>query len=316
MFNIFPQEIVDLILKYIDLTSLSKLLYTNKETYKLLNYKKWSYIDNMNDVGICIPLNKQTYMEYVYSVDFTTLIYNKHTLPDSVIINLSPYIDFELLSRNQKLSDKILYKFYDRIKIIHLLSEQILPSDLLLHIVENFTLNSPEWHWVCKQQIFDIHFINKYISNIDWNALSQNKNVISLDILNTYMDKIVWTEFTNNGISEDILSVCTHKFDRFSWNNICYTSKLSSNFILKYKQHLNIFALISCQTLDEDVILELINSEDFSFTFYPKEDLWNKVASCQYLSMPFILQHIDNLPLRFLIRNKKIKRSVLKEVFG
>lgn len=312
MFNLFPQEISDLIIKYTDLPTLSKLLRINKYTYNYINGRKWNYIDNMIDIGICIPLNKETYNEYIYCIDFTTLIYNKYKIPDSVIIELSSYIDFELLSRNQKLSDTILYKFYDRIKIINLLSEQVLPYDLLLLIVENFILNSAEWHWICKQQKFDIHFINTYLTNIDWNALSQNKNVISLDILNTYMDKIVWNELTNNGISEDILVLCTHKFDRFSWNNISYTSKLSSEFILKYKEHLNIYALISCQTLEENVILELINSEEF----YPKVDLWNKVASCQSLTKSFILKYKEHIQLRFLIRNKKIKRSILKDIFG
>lgn len=312
MFNIFPSEIIDLILKYTDLPTFSKLLYINKYTNTILSSKKWDYIDNMIDIGTCIPLNKQTYNEYLYTIDFTTLIYNKHIIPDSVIIELSPYIDFELLSRHQTLSNTILYKFYDRMKILDLLSEQVLPNDILLTIVENCTLNSADWFWICKKQIFDIHFIRKYINHIDWNALSQNKNVISLDVINNYMDKIIWSEITNNGLSEEILNACIHKFDRFSWNNICYTSKLSSGFILKYKEHLNIFAILSCQELEEHVILELINSE----TFYPKCDLWNKVASCQRLSKEFILENFDHLPLRFLIRNKKIKRRILKDVFG
>lgn len=312
MLDVLPYDIIYNVFKYADLPTLSNLLCSNKRLHGFLNDRKWEIIDNMIDIGVCIPNNVETYNEYIYCVDFTTLVYNKHKLSDSVIINLHKYIDFEMLSRNQKLSYNILYKFYHKISLSNLISQQTLPPDLLLKIVKTNTLNSAEWHWVCKNQKFDIEFINTYINHIDWHALSQNINTVSLDILQKYTDKIIWSEITNNGVSEEILNACIHKLDSFSWSNISYSSKLSSQFILKYKPHLNIFALLSCQNLEENIIVELINSDKF----YPKNDLWNKVASCQKLSKQFIIQNIENLQLRFMIRNKKIKRGVLKDIYG
>lgn len=316
IFNKIPNEIINEICKYLDIPSLSRMLCTNKRLYTQLNTKKWDIIDIMNTDVLCkcVPRNKETFMEYEYCIDLTEAIVANKKLDDTTIINLNQYINFGLLSTNQRLSHDILRKYYDCIPITNLLRNQKLPYDILVHIAKTYELNNTQWYELCKNQPIDETFIIRHYKNINWNALSQNRGIITIGIISRFTDQLFWPELTNLGLSEDIINKCMDKIESNveCWSNICFSSRLSSEFILRHMNKLNAMILLTCQTLEEPVILELINNEPEMF----REDLWIKVATSQNLSKEFIQQYRSSLPLRFLIRNRRIKRKMLRELFN
>lgn len=315
MYNKIPQEIWLKIFKYLNINTLSNIILLNKECYHIFNNIKfkWQLIDNMHDKGICIPLNIETYVEYRYCIDFMTLLYNEHHLPDKTIDNLHTEIDFSMLSKNQKLSDELLYKYHNRIlNISNLLSQQILPYDLLIQYITNNNLNNSDWYNICKFQKLNADFIEKYIDKIDWHALSENKSILTYDIVNKYHDNLKWHKLCKLGLSEELINVFQHKFDMFCWYEIVMSSKLSDQFIIDNLNKVNLIAILTCQNLQESTIMKILQNVPFT----EMEDTFNKIATRQELSKSFIIRYKSYLPLELLIRNPTIKRSYLKQIYG
>jgi hypothetical protein len=295
----------------------------------LLGNYKWELIDiilqNRVITGvdetvtgeILIPMNRETYYNYIYIIDFSTIIYHKkRKIPESVIENMSELIDMNLLATFQKLSENLLKRVYKEISFVNLINYQLLPMDILTELVREHELDNNHWHIISMHQRLDLDFIETYYGKIDWRALSSNcetiyNSVSSRLMLKRYADKFDWIELTGRGLTEEVLNDNLDKVDSpFCWYNIAYTSRLSNVFIRQHKKKLDKMILFTCQELDEDLILELLDEcEDPS-------DLWNKLASTQRLSTEFIQQYKDNLPLYLLIRNHKILRNSLKIVFG
>ena len=309
-----PTELWQNIFQYLSIIDLSHVICTNKFFFNMIEPQKYSIIDSILNSTVCIPHNKATYDSYRYCIDMTTIIFNKHKLNDTVIENLNDVIDFNLLSTSQTLSEVILYKYYNRINIINLICHQTLPADLFVFILETHhaTFDNTTWYHICKIQPMNESLIKKYLSNINWHALSQNKQILTFDIISTYSDNLVWQDLTTLGLCEEVILSNLDKLCPICWSNISMTSSLSTNFIRQYFTSLNVMALLTCQTLDEmfiEEILERSSNEEQEF-------LWNKVATCQSLTKDFISKHVSNLPLHLLVRNSKIKRAALKEVFG
>ena len=278
-----------------------------------------------------VPLNKETYLNYRYIIDFTYLIYHKHKLPNTVICNLAQYIDFPLLSSNQRLDESIIRKFLHLIPIHNLIYNQVIPYDLLVVLLDTYSHNfdTAIWHTICKKQKLSAELIHKYIQHIDWHALSENKDALTYSIIHEFHDKLSWMQMTNLGLSEEILLQFLDKLNyQLLWGNISFTSKLSDCFIKKYINRLNVMALITCQDLSEETILYIIDensknqnysnqnsqlSSNHNYQNIDTMDLWHKIANCQALSAEFIQKYKDFLPTKFLIQNKKIKRQYLAE---
>jgi hypothetical protein len=311
-----PIELWHLIFTYIDLKDLSSIMCTNKFFKKIIQNERYNIIDSFNcgNKRVCIPQNIETYEAYKYCIDMTTIIFNKHKLSDIAIDNLNELVDFNLLCTSQQLSDIILYKYYNRIQLKNLICYQKLPLDLFKFVLESSSniFESNDWYHMCKIQPFTIEIIKKYYHNINWHSLSLNKEILTFDIISNYSDKLVWQDLTALGLCEEIILLNIDKICSICWSNISMCSRLSIEFIRKYFNYLNAMALFTCQTLDELFIEEII---ELSF-IDEQEFLWNKAASCQSLSKDFILRHVAKLPIHLLIRNCKIKRAVLKEVFG
>jgi hypothetical protein len=310
MFEVLPNETILRILGHTDLRTLSTLMCCNKKLYTLFNHNnfKWEVIDNLKNLENHVPRTRQTYEEYRYCVDFKTLLYNKVKIPEKVIETFEDLIDFSMLSAYQTLSETLVRKYHQRIDFLKLICHQKLPNDMLAEYL-TLDMDPSRWYQICKHQKLDTISIEKYYDKINWHALSQNKEALTLEIILKYSEKLIWQEVTNLGLSEEVISMFLHKMDMFAWSNISYTSCLSSGFIRKYKDKLNIMALLTCQSLGEDVIEELIEySGDTQY--------WLKVCTSQPISMQFIIKHIEKLSLHLLIRNAKIKKSHLKAIFG
>lgn len=326
MLNIFPPEIVNDILKYIDLQTFSNIIQTNKkhnEIYYKNKDERWSIIDNIKKPGSPVPLNIETFHNYRYCIDWVTIIYNKMYIPESVIeifmkqenndINESiARFDVKLILKQQKLSANFISKYYNLCGWENLILNQDIPLQLLFKIVSENTLSPTQWHNLLVTQKYDLIFIEQNIQNINWFAVSCNKDVITTEILLKYYDFLIWPELTKHGINEEIISIFIDKLDIISWNNIAFYSKLSSNFIIKYRNYLNVQILFRTQQLDYDTILYLIKNQDE----FDNHESWINIALYQSLDYNFIKTYKENLSLTYLVRNPRIKRKDLYTLYS
>ena len=318
--NTIPAEIWFEIYKYLDIFCLSSLACVNKYLNTMIVNQLYDIIDASYVISISdfrlVPRTRATYQRFRYVIDFPTLQYNKCKFSDETINTFSDIINFEQMSTNQKLSDNILNRFYSRISLINLLQNQLLPEELLESLIQTHysRLDNSHWHAVCMNQNISKQFIERYLSHIDWYAVSQNKQVITKDVFNVYQNRLFWPELSKLGVSEDLLRLFVHKLDPFCWQNIAYSSQLSTQFIKEFWPQLqpSLMVLLVCQELDESLLNEIVENCEPD----KRQDIWNKIANSQPLTESFISQHIEHLPLRFLIRNTKIKRKILENVFG
>ena len=316
-----PAEIWIEVCKYVDIYTLSSLACVNKHLNTMITSQLYDMIDSsyvipsLRELKL-VPRTQATYQRFRYVIDFPTLQYNKCKFPEEVIHTFSDIMDLEQLSSNQKLSDDILNRFHSRISLLNLLQNQVLPNDLLDCLVQTHfaQLDNSYWHAICMNQNISKQFIERYLSHIDWYAVSQNKQVITTDVFNCYQNRLFWPELSKLGVSEDLVRVFAHKLDSFSWQNVAYSSRLSVPFIREFWPQLqsSLMVLLVCQELDESLLKDVVTNCEPE----QRQDVWNKIANSQPLTQSFICQYIDHLPLRFLIRNTKIKRKVLQNVFG
>jgi hypothetical protein len=313
--NKIPVELWINIFKHLDLKTLSNILCTNKHFNKMIEPLKWDIIDLMYDKGCFIPKNRNTYTEYLYCIDWMTFVYKDINIPEDVIIELHEFIDFPVITTKQKFSEKLIRKFYDKIPTYNLLNFQKVPMDILTPFIDSKIpeiLNNSYWYTIWKNQSITVDFVNKFKRYVDWNAISSNKDALSIDLINAFHNELIWYEVTLHGIHECIIENFIYKMDTFSWKNIAYFSQLSESFILKYEDKLDIFALFSSQQMSEKLILYLLEKVTDEYEIY---DLWSKISLNQCLSMNFIKNNIHNLNLLYMIRNPRIKRKFLKVLY-
>lgn len=324
MLNIFPIEIVYNILVFVNIKTYSKILLLNKKHYNSFNPSKWNIIDNMKFANHPIPLNYNTYNNYKYNIDWITIIYNKTTIPESVIEifmikdksdndDISKF-NIKLILKYQKLSHDFLLRFYQLCDWKILLSHQNLPQSLIEKIISENELDPIDWYNLLSTQKYNLEFINNNIERINWHwhAVSINKDVITTDILSKYYDNLIWPELTKHGINQDIIEIFIYKLDPISWSNVAYYSQLSNSFILKYISFLNPQILFRTQQLDHTTIIYLVNLQKDIFDI---EESWVNIALYQSLDFNFIYTYKNNLSLKYLIRNPKIKRKDLYLIY-
>jgi hypothetical protein len=237
-------------------------------------------------------------------------------IPDEVILNLHEVIDFPIITTTKKLNEELIRKFFNKIPLINLLSNQSVPLDILDPLISSNLasgrFDNTYWYYVWKFQKINVDFIYKYINYADWNAISSNKKALTLEIINAFHNDLIWHEMTSHGLHELIIRHFIHKLNSISWANISWFSTLSCEFIFEYKDKLNILAIFSSQKLSEELICILLKNINDEITLY---DVWNKISSTQELSRKFIEENKDNLNIKSLIRNRLIKRKDLKKVY-
>lgn len=257
-----------------------------------------------------IPKTLETYLSYEYIVDIPTLSNNEHTFSDETIDSLHRYIDFAVLARSQRLSDKTLRKYWMCIPIGVLISQQTLPIDVLTQLAETSALTNSEWKTISQKQKLTYEFIAKYENDINWRRLSMNKESLSAQILERYLGELIVHEITKHGIHSDILACFIDKIDRISWINISYHSKLDDAFIRKYLHQLDPDGLLISQELSPDTIELILNAHSHNGIPY---NLWQHAATHQSLAVDFVRRYHTYLNRTVLLRNRKIKRAVLQE---
>jgi hypothetical protein len=315
---LLPYELWIEIFKYTNVKTLGNMSCVNRYFNERLNVDLWSIIDKLYDSinKIIIPKTKLTFDKYRYLIDWNSIIlYNQQhnkNIPEDVIEWIPDNVDLEMICTYQTFSEKLIRKIYNKLSWSSLLSKQTVPIDIIdYHITNGVIFSNTDWYNIWSKQKIDVNFVTKYIDNIQWHPVSSNKNAVSFEFIQLYSQHIVWQEFTKHGISESIIVYFLDKFDFFSWSNLCRYTELSCDFIKSHLSYLDIASILRYQTLSDVLLNEIVdnfNDTDFDFNF-------NTIGIYQKLSKQFILKYKRYLPLRIVIRNKQIPRSVIHDIY-
>lgn len=321
VFDCLPNELIIYILSFTDIKTISNISCCNKTLYNFICNYKWDIIDklpNCNHINnsknkelIYIPKYIETYLSYEYIIHFNTIIMYEHKIPDSVIIEHERYINFNYLFLKQKVSTDIVKRYYKKVSVLTLLKNQKIPIDVLYDIVNNEELNSALWSIICSNQKLDFNFIKTFESNIDWRSLSSNKESLCYNTIMCYKNLLIIPDITRIGLSEEVLESIIDIIDPISWINISYFSKISHDFINKYFNQLDKMALLKSQELNQTIIYKIINSIQDNDEMKPL--YWLKIAECQKLDYQFIMDNKSILSRDSLLRNRKIKRTIIRD---
>jgi len=306
-----PVEIWFVILKDISLLDLSKLMCVNRYLYKLISCNKWKFIDNLdNESCNLIPKTRETFENFKLVVDWVGILLenksNKNYIPDYVIEWIDDREILKYMCIYQSFSELIIRKMFEKInwKLL-LLYQYKIPLDLIYYIVETYDLLDEDWNLIWLNENLDLNFITKYINKVRWHVISSNKEIISIDLIKKYGDRLIIHELTKHGINERIVTHYLSKMDMICWTNVSQFTKLSMEFIRRHIDKLNLQFILNYQAIDECFLEELVeNVGDFD-----KPMFFQSVALNQKLSKNFILKYKGDLCIKNLIRNKKVLRN-------
>jgi len=319
-----PFEIWYEIIKYIDITTLSKLICTNKFFNIIINNNFWYLIDNIIEYDhfdyTLIPATIQTFNKYTYLIDWNSIILHNQSctgkiIPESTVVWIPNNKDLEIISTCQTFSHDLTRQLFHKINYKTILSTQTIPRDILYKIIEtnSFTLSNQDWYYIWSKQPIDYDFVLTFIDNVQWHPLSSNKNIVCYEIIQNYGENIIWQEFTKHSINENILGSFIHKFDFICWSNISRFTELSETFIKTNFQNLELGSLIRYQCLSEKLLNDIVSKfSETDFTFY-----FTNILTYQKLSKEFLLtynRYSKDQLLRHLVKNKRIPRSLIHDL--
>ena len=97
-----------------------------------------------------------------------------------------------------------------------------------------------------------------------WYIISSNKEIISLELIQKYGDRLILHELTKHGVNENIIIHYLPKMDLICWINVSQFTKLSMDFIKKHIDKLNLHnAILICGFLFS-LLFSLIISFSYS----------------------------------------------------
>ena len=317
-----PIEICFYILQYTDVVTVSKMCCVNRYFNKTISEEIWSVIDRLHVLTdtVLIPVHIETFYKYRYLVDWGHIIlYNQNCdkrIPEKVLMWIPDRVDLEMIAVYQNFSDDLIRTLHHKISWSTLLEKQDVPLDVIRYMVtnqtENRTLSTSDWYNIWSYQRIDYKFFVENLENVQWHPISSNKEIISFEFIEHFGDNIVWHEFTKHSIHENVLQRFIHKFDFICWNNISRYTDLSEQFINTYYDFLDIGSILRYQTLSMTLIRSIVNSlSPSSLDFYLPT-----IGIYQDISKEFILEYKEYLPMRTMIKNKTVPRTIIHEIYG
>jgi hypothetical protein len=320
-----PNEIWYNIIKWFDIVTLSEFTRVNKSLNNLVNENLWLLVDNLHRITntILIPKTIFTFNKYRYLIDWNTIVlYNQQhnkIIPEETITWIPDIQDLEMICIYQTFSENLVRMIYPRISWPNLLSKQTVPLDIINIMIDGqsdyWELSISDWYNIWLYQPIDYDFIVNNIDNVQWHPLSSNKNAVSYQTINRFGNNIIWQEFTKHSLHEDVLEYFIEKFDFVCWSNISRYTNMSASFMKKHIKFLDIGSIIRYQTIPEWLLNEIIQQlrpfEDFDLNFYMPS-----IATYQNISKKFILRYKNYIPLKTIVRNTKISRSLIHELYS
>ncbi len=129
------------------------------------------------------------------------------------LITIEKYIiNWNSISRYQKLSEEFIEKFQDKVKWKVVLRYQELSEEF----IEKFQ-NKVNWYWISIYQKLTEKFIEKFQDKINWKFISRHQK-LSEEFIEKFQDKVDWTAISKHQkLSEEFIE----KFrDKVHWGNI------------------------------------------------------------------------------------------------
>lgn len=318
--NKIPVELWFDITRYLSIIDISHLSCINKHFSILIKKNKWSFIDIIyQDTSnyTIIPKTPETFQNFRFCIDWCNIILNnptkKEIIPSEIIEWMEDRQDLEYICIYQTLSENTIRNSFNKIHWRLLLTYQILPFDLIEIIVDSYDLSNSDWNLIWLNPNITLDFITKNIDHAQWHIISANKELISLELIQKYGNRLSLHELTKHGINEQIIEYYLPKMDIICWINVSQFTKLSMDFIKTHIDKLNLQFIINCQEIKESYLEEIIQKrlDDNNHTMF-----FQAISLNQKLSYDFIKKYKNHLFLKNLIRNKWISRKDLQGNFS
>jgi len=160
-------------------------------------------------------------------------------------------------------------------------------------------------------------FIEKYIKNyqynIDWTAISHNKN-LSEKFIRKYQDKLDWNAMVlQQVLSEEYIEIFQDKIDKICWRLISRIPDLSEEFIIKHLDVLYLPSILEYQDITQRLI------EKISSHKYLKGKNLSQIIKYNDKSIKKLLENksdYDDIDWKKLFRCKKISESSLEIIIN
>lgn len=319
--GVLPIELWLHILEFTDVRTVSKMCCVNMFFNQLVAQHRWEIVDHIisrsDNIEIVIPATSETYKAYSYIVDFHNVLLStqsrKPRLSTDVLYAIleENLYDLNVLGQCCTYSEGFISSKWMHMDTEILARCQILPLSLITCLMERYNENpvalARTTDMICQHQMIPLWLIDRFPECINWHALSQNKETLTVEVIRKYRNKLVWPEVTKHGLVEDYIVEFMNHLTEFCWRNISCYSRLSDDFIIQNRKRLHTQSLLVFQKMQCSTIIQLIAPGG--------DDVWDLASQHQSLTYDFIKKYKRQLNLRKLITNKDISRRHLYNVF-
>lgn len=223
------------------------------------------------------------------------------TLSKELIDDHYTELDWRVICKNQSLDEDTIDKYSSRLNWHNLLTNIKFTEDRLDKYFNNL---KGEWRTVSIFQKISIKWLEKHINDIDkedWNMLASNME-FDIDFIRKYKSRVDWTIIS--GPKYILTEAFIDEFkDYVDWQSICGFQNISNNFIMDHYQY-----------IDWDAISK--NKEILTEEFidrHKKKLSWDIVEAVFQMSEEFINDHIDYVTWYNLFRFQNLSKDFIEK---
>jgi len=181
-------------------------------------------------------------------------------------------IDWDYISKNQKLTESFIRKFYRILNWKYISQYQVLSEDFIREFKDYVN-----WNLILRYQKLSEDFICKLQHKLNWDYISMSIK-LSEDFIRKFKNELNWVFVSKyQKLSEDLIREFKNYVDweyvsiyqklsenfikefknKVFWSYISKYQKLSENFILKFKDYLDLYCIARYQKLSPETIKKL-----------------------------------------------------------
>jgi len=182
-------------------------------------------------------------------------------------IDLKNIIDWEGVSKNQKLSEELIRENSDKVNWLWISACQNLSEVFIREMAAKDLVN---WCYISVYQKLSEDFIREFQNKVNWSWIS-NCQKLSEDFIREFQDKVDWKNISAyQKLSEDFIREFQ---DKVAWEDISEYQKLSEEFIREFKNNVNWFYISIYQKLSKDFMKEFnLEKPDNNWLYTSKEE--------------------------------------------
>jgi len=255
----------------------------------------WDSITKFQD-----HLSEEFLKEHEKDINWT-IASETQTLSKELIDDHYTELDWRAVCKNQSLDEDIIDKYPSRLNWHNLLSNIKFTEDQLDKYFDNL---KGEWRTVSIFQKISTKWLEKHINDIDkedWNMLASNME-FDIDFIRKYKSRVDWTIIS--GPKYILTEAFIDEFkDYVDWQTICGFQNISNNFIMDHYQY-----------IDWDAISK--NKEILTEEFidrHKKKLSWDIVEVVFQMSEEFINDHIDYVTWYNLFRFQNLSKDFIEK---